>query len=171
MPTVGPGENDRHPGTTPLASETCLVSPRPRRAKVPVVTVVRAGAQKVRKRSRSRPRTPENSGSSPRPFALPHELPEWAERSNLWHTYYQPRSPASMHLTNECARATLMADRCESYRQATIEKQTQKETQKFHVAEKRKASHLARDLRIQPASTVEKLGAFGEGARSHGPGC
>ena len=73
-----------------------------------------------------------------------------------------------MHLTNECARATLMADRCESYRQATIEKQTQEETQKFHAAEKRKASHLARDLRVQPAATVEKLGAFGEGARSMG---
>ena len=100
--------------------------------------------------------------------ALPHELPEWAERSNLWHTYYQPRSPASMHLTNECARATLMADRCESYRQSTIEKQTQAETQKFHVAEKRKASHLAREIRILPESTVQKLGAFGEGARSMG---
>src|SRR4029077_17354722 len=115
------------------------------------------------------PETKQKSAQSSRKFglfaktlALPHELPQWAERSNLWHIYYQPRSPASMHLTNECARATLMADRCESYRQATIEKQTQKETQKFHAAEKQKASHLARDLRVQPAANVEKLGAFGE---------
>ena len=26
-----------------------------------------------------------------RTVALPHELPEWAERSDIWHNYYQPQ--------------------------------------------------------------------------------
>ena len=100
-----------------------------------------------------------------RTVALPHELPEWAERSEIWHTYYQPQSPASMHLTNECVRATLIADRCESYRQATIEEQTQNERRKWQLAEKRKADRLAKELRGRPEATVPKLQSFGAGIR------
>ena len=97
--------------------------------------------------------------------ALPHELPQWAERSEIWHTYYQPQSPASMHLTNECVRATLIADRCEGYRQSTIEQQTQNERQKWTIGQKRKAGRLAKELRGQPRATVQKLQSFGEGTR------
>ena len=85
-----------------------------------------------------------------RTVALPHELPQWAERSNIWHTYYQPSSPASMHLTNECVRATLIADRCENYRQATIEEQGRDASHKWRLAEKRRADRLAKELRGGP---------------------
>ena len=55
-----------------------------------------------------------------------------------------------MHLTNECVRATLIADRCESYRQSTIEQQCQNQSQKWRLAEKRKADRLAKELRDSP---------------------
>ena len=97
--------------------------------------------------------------------ALPHELPAWAERSHVWHTYYGPRSPATMHLTNECARATLIADRCENYRQSTIEQQTRDEHHKWKTGQQRKADRLAKQLRGQPQATVQKLQSFGEGTR------
>jgi hypothetical protein len=68
-----------------------------------------------------------------RTFALPHELPAWAERSDVWHTYYQPASPATAHLVNESAQATLKMDRCASYEQATIEEQTEIEGEKWRI--------------------------------------
>ena len=68
-------------------------------------------------------------------------------------------------LTNECVRATLIADRCASYEQATIEEQTQNERQKWRLAEKRKADRLAKELRGRPEATVPKLQSFGEGTR------
>ena len=98
-------------------------------------------------------------------MALPHELPAWAERSNVWHTYYEPKSPATAHLVNEGARATLKMDRCASYEQSTIEEQTQAESEKWRTGQKRKANRLAKDVRTQPRSTVEKLQSFGEGTR------
>ena len=70
-----------------------------------------------------------------------------------------------MHLTNECARASLISDRCEGYRQSTIEQQTREESQKWHRGQKRKAERLAKELRGRPQSTVEKLKSFGEGTR------
>src|ERR1700722_9521392 len=103
--------------------------------------------------SKSKLRSSQNArkwGLFARTVALPHELPQWAERSNVWHTYYQPSSPASAHLINECARATLKADRCASYEQSTIEEQTQNERQKWRLAQKRKADRLAKEVRGRP---------------------
>ena len=97
-----------------------------------------------------------------RTVALPHELPQWAEQQYLAHLL-STKSPASMHLTNECVRATLIADRCESYRQATIEEQGQNERRKWRLAEKRKADRLAKELRGRPEATVPKLQSFGAG--------
>ena len=70
-----------------------------------------------------------------------------------------------MHLTNECVRATLIADRCENYRQATIEEQSQDAGHKWRLAEKRRADRLAKELRGRPEATVPKLQAFGAGMR------
>ena len=70
-----------------------------------------------------------------------------------------------MHLTNECARATLKADRCASYEQSTIEEQTQNESHKWRLAQKRKADRLAKELRGTAPATVQKLQSFGEGTR------
>src|ERR1700676_3197311 len=56
--------------------------------------------------------------------ALEYESVQCKERSRLWYDYYQPQSPAAFHLANECAHATLLADRCHNYRQAELDKQT-----------------------------------------------
>ena len=60
--------------------------------------------------------------------ALPHELKEYADRCTVWQEYYQPQSPAAMHLTTEAARATLIADRCANYRQAELDRQANDES-------------------------------------------
>ena len=81
-----------------------------------------------------------------RTVALPHEQKEYGDRCTVWHEYYQPQSPAAMHLTNECARATLLADRCDNYRQAEIERQTKKEDQNWRRRQKRKVDRLMRRI-------------------------
>ena len=51
---------------------------------------------------------PTRSKSFPCPAKIPRSRPR---RAAAWHDYYQPQSPAVHHLVNECARATLFADR------------------------------------------------------------
>ncbi len=52
---------------------------------------------------------------------IPGEDPEAiAARAEAWNDYYQPQSPAAQHLVNECARATLQADRVARFQAASI---------------------------------------------------
>ena len=47
------------------------------------------------------------------PLPLPNEDPAAVEaRNNSWNDYYRPESPVAHHLVNQCARATLLSDRC-----------------------------------------------------------
>src|SRR4051794_27398231 len=57
-------------------------------------------------------------------FPLPQEDPQAVAALALeWHDYYRPKSPVARHLTNECIRANLLADRCDRYRQSELERQ------------------------------------------------
>ena len=98
--------------------------------------------------------------------AMPHELAAWGDRSSLWHEHYQPQTPASLHLTNECARATLLADRCADYRDAVIEQQTANERNNWYQQQKRKVTGLRNELNGDRCeSAVETFQTFGEGVR------
>src|SRR5262249_16344188 len=67
-----------------------------------------------------------------RTFPLPNEDQEAVrQRAEIWHNHYNPQSPAAIHLTNECARATLLADRCDRYRQAALVRQQRETKQKW----------------------------------------
>jgi hypothetical protein len=59
-------------------------------------------------------------------YSLPHETEDAAERADAWHDHYRPESPTALHLTNEAARASVLADRVEAFRQACIEHQVDK---------------------------------------------
>ena len=96
-------------------------------------------------------------------LALPHELGAWADRSEHWHSYYGPQSPATIHLTNECARATLLADRSADYRQSQLDLQVENETQDWHHKRKRKVDRLAKEVNGRPEYAVARLMTFGAG--------
>ena len=120
------------------------------------------------KTEESRQRSAQNSrktGLFAQTVALPHEQAEWSRRSDVWHNYYGPQSPAAVHLTNECARPTLLADRSEKYRQAEIERQANSEQQQWHQQQHRKANRLAKELNGSAETTVEKLQKFSAGVR------
>ena len=105
------------------------------------------------------------AGLFARTDALPHEIAEWGQRSQIWLGYYQPQAPATIHLTNECARATLLADRSDHFRQATIENQTQTERKKWLQQQKRKVTDLVSGLDLRVESTLASLLSFGAGVR------
>ena len=90
---------------------------------------------------------------------------KWGQRSQIWLDYYHPQAPATIHLTNECARATLLADRSDHFRQATIENQTQTERKKWYQQQKRKVTDLVSGLDLRCESTLASLLSFGAGVR------
>src|ERR1019366_6199527 len=52
---------------------------------------------------------------------MPGEDPELArQRADAWNDYYQPQRPAAQHVVNECARATLQADRVARFQAAAV---------------------------------------------------
>jgi hypothetical protein len=71
----------------------------------------------------------------------------------------------AVHLTNECARATLTADRCDNYRQARIEEQTTGARRDWEERRERKVNRLARQVNDRPESAVKQLLTFGHGIR------
>src|SRR5262245_11978513 len=70
-----------------------------------------------------------------------------ATRANRWHDHYRPTSPGAIHLVNEAARATLLADRCDRYMQATLERQVEETTRLFHHRCRRQLAEQLRKLK------------------------
>ena len=63
-----------------------------------------------RKVGRGQPAAGTKAGLRAQTVALPHEPAERSERCDQWHDHYGPRSPASIHMTNQCARMTILSD-------------------------------------------------------------
>jgi hypothetical protein len=104
-------------------------------------------------------------GLRARTHALPHEAPQVAARADEWHDHYQPQSPAACHLTNECARATVLADRCDRYRQATLAQQVKEARQRWDRRRRRKVTALVNRLPLEPATATAGLKSFAHGLR------
>src|SRR5580692_559159 len=96
--------------------------------------------------------------------ALGHESADRAERGDHWHDHYGPKSPSALHMTNQCARATLLSDRVDEYQHAQLNKQVRDEKEKWHRKQQRRLRYLAGQIRKKhPRDIVEKLMAFGGG--------
>jgi hypothetical protein len=125
------------------------------------------------------PRTPEGKARSAqnavrhglcaKAIPLPNEDPRIAdERHRFWLDYYQPVSPAAVHLTTECARATLWADRL--HRSACAHATTQ--IYEAHAAVDRRrgvdiqAAKDGIDAKYDPGPSLKALAATGAGCRA-----
>src|SRR4051812_37143271 len=77
-------------------------------------------------------------GLRARTVPLPQEDPQAvAALADEWHAYYRPSSPVARHLTNECLRANLLADRCDRYRQSELERQVAQADRNWEQARRR----------------------------------
>ncbi len=98
-------------------------------------------------------------------YLLPHESRTVAERSEHHNTYYNPQSPAACQMTNECARATILADRCDRYRQTTIDEQTRETQRRWKRNRRDRACRLVKRLAIDPAGAMAELRSFSYGVK------
>ena len=103
------------------------------------------------------------SGLRSQTIALAHESSAASERGQVWQDFYHPQSPAAFHLTNECARATLLADRADRCQQAELDKQAREVQRTWRRKQRRRMRYLAGKLRDLPETTREQLKTFGEG--------
>jgi len=95
---------------------------------------------------------------------MDHESADRGERGDHWHDHYGPKSPSALHMTNQCARATLLSDRVDEYQHAELNKQVREEKEKWHRKQQRRLRYLAGQIRKNPPlEIVKKLMAFGEG--------
>src|SRR5690349_3664195 len=93
-------------------------------------------------------------GLTARTFALPGEAEAAATRSETWHNWYDPQSPASVHLTSECARATSVADRCEGFRKARLKQQRQSVKRNWQRRRQRRVEALQKKVAEEGLSCV-----------------
>jgi hypothetical protein len=94
-----------------------------------------------------------------------HENPLWNQRLNQWYEYYQPQSPAACHLANECAQASLLADRCHEYRRSELAKQTALARKTWMRAREDEVGSFVGKLTSDPAAAVSGLEKSGCGVR------
>ena len=87
------------------------------------------------------------------------------QRANAakWFSYDQPQGPAAIHLTNECARASLLADRTENCRQAELENQGAEQERRWNRKRRRNVRYLGGKLNKSPEETRKQLEGFGCG--------
>ena len=103
------------------------------------------------------------TGLRSRTLALEYEHVECEKRSQFWYNYYQTQSPAAFHLANECAQATMLADRCHQYRQAEIDRQTAAARKDWMRRREERVTGLAQQVHTNPAAAIADLLTFGFG--------
>jgi hypothetical protein len=95
-------------------------------------------------------------------YPLPQEAEAAARRAAVWHVFYKPESPAAIHLTNECARATIVADRAEKFRQARVERQKAYVPRNWR-RRRRRLEATTKRMHEDRLGTLPELMSFSEG--------
>ena len=103
------------------------------------------------------------TGLRSRLLALEESYVQSNERSGLWYDYYQPQSPATFHLANECSHVSIIVYRCNDYRQAEIDQQRAAARKDWVRQSEEKVGRLAKQVDTNPAAAVAALGTFGFG--------
>jgi hypothetical protein len=89
-----------------------------------------------------------------------------AGRSAFWHNRYNPQSPAAIHLTNECVRATIIADRANRYQQAEVERQCENTRKNWRRRRLRQVAATIDRIPEVRLDALSDLGKFSHGCRA-----
>jgi hypothetical protein len=96
-------------------------------------------------------------------YPLAGETDVAAEREGEWHAYYQPGSPAAIHLANEAARSSVVADRCERFRKARRKDQGRKTRKNFARRGRRQLDRVMKGGPADPLKAMKELATFSAG--------
>jgi hypothetical protein len=108
-----------------------------------------------------------SDGLTAKTFPLPFERKEAEQRTERWQTYFSSENPAAVHLANECARATIVADRSHSYREARCARQVKNTQRNWDRRRRRRVETIVERGRGggDRLAALAELGTFAHGCR------
>lgn len=99
-------------------------------------------------------------------LALPNEdAAAVASRVSDWFDYYQPASPAAVHLTNQCIRQTILSDRIDQFQTAVLNRQVREAEFAFDLDQQDTVEALVALLPNDPDAAVRQLKQSAVGCR------
>jgi hypothetical protein len=82
-----------------------------------------------------------------------------------WNARYRPNSPASVYHAKQCARASVVADRCERFARARIADQKRKAVRNFQRRGPRRVKRIMARIPKDRLGSVNALAQFSDGCR------
>jgi hypothetical protein len=98
-------------------------------------------------------------------YPLPGEEDADAAAQAEWHARYRPRSPAAVYHAQQCARASVVAGRCERFARARITDQKRKAVRNFKRRGPRRVQRIVARIPKDRLGSVHALAQFSDGCR------
>jgi hypothetical protein len=98
-------------------------------------------------------------------YPLPGEEDADAAAQAQWNTWYGPGSPAAGYHAKQCARASVIGDRCERFARARIADQKRKAVRNFQRRGPRRVKSIMARIPLDRLGSVQALAEFSDGCR------
>ena len=98
-------------------------------------------------------------------YPLPGEEDTDAAAQAEWNARYRPSSPAAVYHAQQCARASVIADRCERFARARITDQKRKAVRNFKRRGPRRVKRILARITEDRLGAVQALAEFSDGCR------
>jgi hypothetical protein len=98
-------------------------------------------------------------------YPLPGEEDADAAAQAEWNARYRPRSPAAVYHAQQCARASVIADRCEHFARARIADQRRKAVRNFKRRGPRRVKRIVARIPKDRLGSFQALAGFSDGCR------
>ena len=98
-------------------------------------------------------------------YPLPGEEDADAAAQAQWNAWYGPGSPAAGYHAKQCARASVIADRCERFARARIAEQKRKAVRNFRRRGPRRVKSIMARIPLDRLGSVQALAEFSDGCR------
>src|SRR5271167_2213312 len=96
-------------------------------------------------------------------YPLPGEEDADATAEAQWNTWYGPRSPAAAYHAKQCARASVIGDRCERFARARIADQKRRAVRNFQRRGPRRVKSILARIPLDRLGSVQALAEFSDG--------
>jgi hypothetical protein len=98
-------------------------------------------------------------------YPLPGEEDADAAAQAEWNARYRPNSPAAVYHAKQCARSSVVADRCERFARARIADQKRKAVRNFQRRGPRRVKMIMARIPKDRLGSVSDLAGFSDGCR------
>src|SRR4029077_18326967 len=107
-------------------------------------------------------------GLTAKTVPLPQEKKTVANLSDNWFRFVDSDTPVMVHLTNECIRGNLLANRGDAFRQSQLQKQAATIKGKFRRRQRERLNRLKLRMPVDPYNAIEAINGFALGVNWKG---